>query len=79
MIEKYGDKMFQEIKKENAYQIQQWKTDNEGNQIRSKIDLGLHGSRKCDMIWNGTIVLQGALTFILKRMGGGAYEEQIQF
>lgn len=29
MIEKYGDKMLQEIKKENAYQIHQWKTDNE--------------------------------------------------
>ena len=28
MIEKYRDKMLQEIKKENAYQIHQWKTDN---------------------------------------------------
>ena len=34
MIEKYGDKMLQEIKKENAYQIQQWKTDNEGRKNR---------------------------------------------
>lgn len=34
MIEKYGDKMLQEIKKENAYQIHQWKTDNEGRKNR---------------------------------------------
>ena len=34
MIEKYGDKILQEIRKENANKILQWETDNERRKSR---------------------------------------------